>query len=172
MNLEKGKEAAKEFLGKIAVALKALVEPASGLRALFAEKIAPPVSRLYRQIAALLTARFGSIFPASGKKTRQPIIVGGIAGFLLILIIVAIATSVGGREANIPLAAQSIHAIAPEELFIPDEPNFLPDFLLEREPRHFWSVDDIRPYWRTPGAQDFWQGIIRSTVEELMENVR
>ena len=164
IDLAKWQELAKELLVKIAGVLKALAEPAGRLCALLAEKSAPLTSRL--------AGRFAAFFPAFEKKPRQFLIIGGVVVFLLVLVIIAVALSAGGHGENIPVAAHSIHAIAPEELFIPDEPNFVPDFLLEREPRHFWSVEDIRPYWRTPGAQEFWQGIIRSTVEELMENVR
>ena len=61
--------------------------------------------------------------------------------------------------------------IPPEELFIPTEPDFLPEFLLEREPRSSWSLDEIRPYWKNPGTPEFWQEEIKSAVDKLMEGV-
>ena len=97
-------------------------------------------------------------------------IAGGLAALLLILVITAIAFSTRGPREG-AAAHQAVHLIPPEELFIPAEPDFVPDFLLEREPRHFWSVEDIRPYWRVPANPEFWQDLIRSAVDELMESV-
>jgi len=56
-------------------------------------------------------------------------------------------------------------------LFYPLEPDFLPGFLPEREMRRFWTLDDIRPYWKAPGNSPWWMEEITSTVDSLMEGV-
>jgi len=158
IDLTRGKETAKDILGKATEPIKAIT---AVLGKLFAEKAAPLASRL-RQA-------FASIQFTGEKKRLMFFAVGGLAALLLVLVIAAAALSSQGPRERAP--ELSIHAIPPEELFIPAEPDFVPDFLLEREPRHFWSIEDIRPYWRTPANPDFWQEVVRSAVDELMENV-
>jgi hypothetical protein len=64
--------------------------------------------------------------------------------------------------------------IPSEDLFLPDEPNFLPDILLEREPQAVWTPEDARPYWSNPAAGDeaAWRERISSTIDELLEDVQ
>jgi len=58
-----------------------------------------------------------------------------------------------------------------EELFIPAEPDFVPEFIFEREKRRFWSLEDIRPYWKAPDSNDRWTEEIKSAVDKLMEGI-
>jgi hypothetical protein len=64
-------------------------------------------------------------------------------------------------------------AIPPEELFLPDEPDFLPGVIPEREQREVWSAEDAAPYWYDPleGAGDEWRGRIKTALDELLEYV-
>ena len=127
-------------------------------------KAGPLTARLLQGLAPIRSM-------AMADKKRAALFIAGGA-FLLILVITALALNARGpREGGAPADMRAAHVIPSEELFIPDEPDFLPPFLLEREPRHFWSVEDIRPYWRSPGNPEFWHGVIRSAVDELMENV-
>jgi hypothetical protein len=60
-----------------------------------------------------------------------------------------------------------------EEFFLPYEPNFVPDVLLEREPKDGWSEEDARPFWTDPleGNREFWRKRIQSGIDSLLENV-
>jgi hypothetical protein len=61
-------------------------------------------------------------------------------------------------------------SIPPEELFMPGEPDFLPEVLLEREPREAWTADDALPFWTDPlEDQRVWQGRLDGAVDELLE---
>ena len=104
-----------------------------------------------------------------GKRRLVLACGGGVAALLLLIIILAASSGrtgdTGSRNFSVSLS------IPLDELFFPDEPDFLPEFLLEREPRLFWSIDDIRPYWRIPGNNEFWQGQVRSAVDSLMEGI-
>jgi len=105
------------------------------------------------------------------ENKRRPVLFafGGLLALLLILIIGAISlNSVKPRDND---SALRIAGIPHEELFYPAEPDFLPDFLLDREPRRFWTADDIRPYWRPPAYSEYWQREIKSSVDKLMEGV-
>jgi hypothetical protein len=63
--------------------------------------------------------------------------------------------------------------IPPEELFFPDEPDFLPPIMTERQPRESWTAEDALPFWTDPGEKDSarWRERIRSVIDELMERV-
>jgi hypothetical protein len=64
-------------------------------------------------------------------------------------------------------------SIPSEDLFLPDEPDFLPGIILEREPRGAWSSEDARPFWKNPsdGDEAKWRERISSTIDELLEGV-
>jgi len=119
--------------------------------------------------------RFREIFsPGHVPGWRKPLMLfgfGGLAVLFLILIIAAAVLNFGKpKESSVQNLAAG-PAIPQEELFIPAEPDFLPEFLLEREPRRFWSLEDIRPYWKNPGDPERWRGEIKSAVDKLMEGV-
>ena len=151
MDLSKGKEKVSELLNKFKEAFSNL----SSLRA---------------SIALSLTDRFLSRFP-EGK--RRPILFG-IGGIVVLFFILIITLAVNSGKPKTTTATDIIigAVIPPEQLFIPAEPDFLPEFLLEREPRRFWTIEDIRHYWRNPGNPDFWREEIKSAVDKLMEGVR
>ena len=109
-----------------------------------------------------------SRFPA---EKRKPILIvfGGLCALFLILIISALALNSGKSKKD--AMPERMAGIPHEELFSPAEPDFLPKFLLEREPRRFWTVEDARPYWKSPGNPDFWQGEIKTAVDKLLEGV-
>ena len=122
---------------------------------------------LFSGIVDFITSKLDHLEP--GKRRLALIASGGIAVLLLVIIILAAGS---GRTGDTGSRNLSISFSIPlEELFFPDEPDFLPEFLLEREPRLFWSPDDIRPYWRSPGNHEFWQGQVRSAIDSLMEGV-
>jgi hypothetical protein len=64
-------------------------------------------------------------------------------------------------------------SIAPEDLFLPDEPDFLPEVLLNREPRNPWNLEDVRPFWTDPLQDDpeQWRERIKVTIDEFLEGV-
>jgi hypothetical protein len=63
--------------------------------------------------------------------------------------------------------------IPAEELFLPEEPDFLPGVLLEREPRRSWTAEDGEPYWRDPlkNGEEPWRDTVESVIDELLERV-
>ena len=125
------------------------------------------VSKLFSPIDRLLDR-----FPA-GKKRLMVFVLGGSAALLVVLLIAIIAVNAGRRrpEGNpIPGIAAGL-SIPAEDLFFPAEPDFMPDFVPERESRRFWSLDDIRRYWKAPDNSEWWREEIKSAVDRLMEGV-
>ena len=163
------KEKAKALLAKITGNLGALRAFGSQTFAADLKKTCATLAGKAGPLPSRLLQSLASIPLMAGKKRVLFFAAGGLAALLLVLVITAAALN--SRRPGEAAAMQAAHFIPSEELFIPDEPDFVPDFLLEREPRHLWSIDDIRPYWRTSGNPEFWHNIIRSAVDELMENI-
>jgi hypothetical protein len=63
--------------------------------------------------------------------------------------------------------------IPPEELFLPDEPDFLPGVIPEREGRDLWTAEDAEPFWYNPleGGEEEWRNRIRAVLDEFLEHV-
>jgi hypothetical protein len=66
---------------------------------------------------------------------------------------------------NIPIAA--------EELFLPDEPDYLPGVLLERERRDSWTEQDASEYWQDPlkYGEEQWRENLTNAIDEFLERV-
>jgi hypothetical protein len=106
------------------------------------------------------------------ERQRKPMLfaLGGLVVLFLILVITLAALDLR-KEEDAPVSNVTGPAIPAEELFIPAEPDFVPEFLPAREPRSSWSVEDIRPYWKNPENTELWRGEIKSAVDKLMEAV-
>jgi hypothetical protein len=116
----------------------------------------------------------------NGLQTQRNLVrlcVGGLAILLLCLIGFLI---VMNQDAKIPSKFSRTLSndfkplsIAPEALFLPDEPDFLPEVLLEREPRNPWTVEDVRPFWTDPLHDDpqLWRERIKATIDEFLEGI-
>ena len=64
-------------------------------------------------------------------------------------------------------------SIPQEDFFYPDEPDFLPKVLVEREPRARWTPQDAAPFWKDPAGEDrgIWRNRIETVIDELLEGV-
>ena len=111
------------------------------------------------------------------EEKRRPLLFGfgGLLGLFLVLIIATLAMNSGRKQTRVressPATMAASIIIPQEELFIPEEPDFVPEFLFVREPRRYWSLEDIRPYWKAPLNDERWREEIKSAVDQLMEGV-
>ena len=139
-------------------------------------------NKIQGSLKAFTSALTGKIRPLvgellgnfSGKKQRLLLFaLAGVAVLFLVLLVSALALRSRRSTESVPsdISSGPRITIPPEELFLPAQPDSLPEYLLEREPRGFWSIEDIRPYWRNPAAPDIWQDEIKSAVDKLMEAV-
>jgi hypothetical protein len=108
------------------------------------------------------------------------LIAGCIAGaffiIIVLLIILAVKPALKKPESGLRLQAETSFApriIPPEDFFLPYEPDFVPDVLLEREPKDGWSEEDARPYWTDPmeGNEAAWRRRIEEGVDGILERV-
>ena len=121
-------------------------------------------------LLASLENRFLNRFP---EKQRRLLLLGiGGTALLFITLLISIPVTLSGRTSQtVPVRTASGIFIPANELFFPSEPVFLPEFILEREPRNFWILEDIRPYWRNLDNTELWRDQIKSVVDRLMESV-
>ncbi|MDR1575868.1 MAG: hypothetical protein LBS37_07675 [Treponema sp.] len=63
--------------------------------------------------------------------------------------------------------------IPPEELFLPDEPDFVPGVLPGRERRTSWTADDAALYWQDPlkNGEERWRERLEAALDEVLERV-
>jgi hypothetical protein len=123
-----------------------------------------------------LPGKLSSFIPAG----RAKFLFFGLASALCILIVCLVAAVSGmnrrpdslvkGGGSPIP-ALQP--AIPPEELFFPEEPDFLPGPIPERERRKAWTAENAEPFWYNPleKGEEPWRNRIESAIDELLEHV-
>ncbi|MDR1072427.1 MAG: hypothetical protein LBL45_01975 [Treponema sp.] len=68
--------------------------------------------------------------------------------------------------------ASDASPIPVEDIFLPDEPDYLPKVILERDP-HTWSAEDAHEYWTNPLENEHinWRGTITNVVDDIMDKV-
>ncbi|MDR1618284.1 MAG: hypothetical protein LBS06_04465 [Treponema sp.] len=125
------------------------------------KKFSVPVSTALRQLRDLPAGRRRLVFAGFGAF---------LAALLLFLVIFLI-LSPGGPEGT--AGAPPVRTIPPEDIFLPEEPDFIPSFIPGRERREFWTGEDAAVYWQDPlrGGEEAWRGRIESVIDELLERV-
>ena len=119
--------------------------------------------------------------PAFFKTRRRLMLpVLGAAALLLALGLVVAALLRGHAEAvRARRAAEELTEsfkplpIAPEDFFLPEEPDALPEFIPARPQREAWTSADAAEYWTDPlaGKETLWRDRLGAAVDELLEAV-
>jgi hypothetical protein len=128
-------------------------------------------------VAGGLAGKGGEFF----RTRHKPALICFTAcAILLILGITAILASVQVNARNTETGnvrdlstAFSPRPVPPEEFFLPDEPDFLPETLPEREKRESWTAEDAEPFWTDPldeGAGEYVD-LMSTGIDDLMEKV-
>jgi len=63
--------------------------------------------------------------------------------------------------------------IPPDEVFLPEEPDFVPGVILEREKRVVWTEKDAMEYWQDPlkDGEEQWREKIETEIDKYLERV-
>jgi hypothetical protein len=130
---------------------------------------------LFAVIVEFLKGLPGKIFSPSNRR----VVLIGLGAFLVILLLGIIIGLIGSKGGNrtrpdpAPVSSFQRIAIPAEDLFLPEEPDFIPGVLLEREPRNAWTADDAEPYWQDPlkNGEEQWRDRIESEIDALLERV-
>jgi hypothetical protein len=126
-----------------------------------------------------------SLLPG-GIRQRLPWLEGKLVLILAVLVLAGgfavLAAGISGAPASgrpVP-AGPSPEAgifnplpIPPEDLFLPEEPDFLPPVILERERREAWTAEDAAPFWYNPleEGEEEWRELVEEAIDDLLERV-
>jgi len=63
--------------------------------------------------------------------------------------------------------------VPPDEIFLPEEPDFVPGVILEREKRTMWTEKDAEEYWQDPlkEGEEQWREKIETEIDKYLERV-
>ena len=123
-----------------------------------------------------ITKRLSEKFPE--KRQRLVLLLGSVSAVMLVLVMILmlfaskekqiIGDSVVNRGAN---PARGV--IPPEDIFLPDEPDFVPGVLTDRERRTSWTSADAAPYWQDPlkYGEENWRERVEAVIDNFLENI-
>ncbi|AEF84346.1 hypothetical protein TREPR_1516 [Treponema primitia ZAS-2] len=139
------------------------------------------VGELIYKIREWVRNLFQDIIPEFLSTRRKMVLVtlGGVVLVLFLAFVAVILILNHNRRSQAEAAARDLAdsfrplAISPEELFLPDEPDFLPEVILEREPRETWTAEDAREFWTDPlkGKDEIWRNRAEKVIDDLMEGI-
>jgi len=111
-----------------------------------------------------------------GQKSRLAIICTVVfAAVLTLSVLISLKTNGNSTEKKKAKPSESvIYAPIPaEELFLPDEPDYIPGVILEREQRLKWTDEDAQEYWQDPlkNGEEQWREKIENSIDKFLEQV-
>ena len=120
---------------------------------------------------------FNEWFKKLTDDKKRRIILICTAAFAVLLtfsVIVSMVNRAGKKRPSEPERTKIRIVIPAEELFLPEEPDFLPGVLLDRDRRTSWSEDDALGYWQDPlrVGEEQWREKIEAAIDELLERVQ
>ena len=106
-------------------------------------------------------------------KRRLALVCTGI--FALILII-SVILSISGKKDEIPSGPADLTIISPipaGEIFLLDEPDFIPGVLLERYRRSNWTEENAAEHWQDPlgAGEEQWREKIETAIDGFLEHI-
>jgi hypothetical protein len=115
-------------------------------------------------------------------QTRRKAVFLGLGGAALVFILVFATMALArGRVRSVRAGVSAGELtesfkplpIAPEDFFLPDEPDALPEFIPARPRREAWTADDAAEYWTDPlaGKEALWRDRLGTAAAELLEAV-
>jgi len=114
-------------------------------------------------------------------EKRNWVVMGALGFCFVLLLVVASMLLFGGSDkrkdpnaiSDSPRHYGDSAIIPHDELFLPDEPDFIPGVILEREQRTTWTADDVAPWWHDPleNGEEPWRSRIEKVVDDILESV-
>jgi hypothetical protein len=107
------------------------------------------------------------------RDKKWVLLILGCVALILILSIAGLALGGAPNAAAISVSGRP-PVIPSEELFLPEEPDFLPEIMLDRERKEYWSSGDIDSYWKDPKemGEELWKDELGSVIDRLLEVVQ
>ena len=113
-------------------------------------------------------------FSEQNAEQKKRLAITGTIVFAAVLTISVLISMGSGKESIPESESVTVYPSIPaQELFLPDEPDFIPAVLLEREQRTVWNEQDAAVYWQDPlrFGEEMWRERIEAAVDELLERV-
>lgn len=111
----------------------------------------------------------------AAEQRRLAVICTAAFAFLLTLSVIISVINSGSEKNPLPESERNrfILAIPAEELFLPDEPSFLPGVLLEREKRASWNEQDASEHWQDPlkAGEEPWRRKVETFIDNILERI-
>jgi hypothetical protein len=127
---------------------------------------------LFERIIAFIQDKYNKL--TGENKRRFALVCTAIFVVLLTLSVIISIRKPDGEGISPENKRERINlAIPAEELFLPDEPEFLPGALLERERRTSWTEQSAVEYWQDPlrSGEEQWREKIETAIDEFLERV-
>jgi hypothetical protein len=140
-----------------------VTEFAYGLKWFFSKLMERPVGELKKL--------FGKLFE---KKTSRVVVIVSVVLAMTVPLVIMISLRITvGIQNNGPRpdAVFEPDPINARDLFIPDEPDFLPSVILEQKRKTVWTGVDAAEFWTDPleFSDEFWQQRVSQSIDRLLE---
>jgi hypothetical protein len=107
------------------------------------------------------------------KKIRMIVICSAFLIITVPLVIAVISKIILAEDSkkNTMNNVFSFDPIAPGDFFIAEEPDFLPQVMLEQERKEAWSTEDAAEFWMPPSefSREFWRNKVSDSIDRLLE---
>jgi hypothetical protein len=112
-------------------------------------------------------------FTPEDKKRIIYIGTGAFALILTLSVLLSLSRPDKPERVKEPERVSTKIVIPVDEIFLPDEPDFVPGVLLEREKRVKWTEEDAAVYWQDPlkYGEEQWREKIETAIDEFLERV-
>jgi hypothetical protein len=127
---------------------------------------------LFERIIAFFQDKYNKL--TDEAKRRFALACTSVFVILLTLSVIVSMRKSAGENRSLETERTKINlAIPAEEFFLPDEPDFLPETLLERERRTSWTEQDAAEYWQDPlrSGEEQWREKIETAIDEFLERI-
>jgi hypothetical protein len=107
-------------------------------------------------------------------EEKKRVVLFCTAGVAVILVLSVLLSLKSPKKENVQAQRTGvIIAISPDEIFLPDEPDFIPGVLPEREQRSSWTEEDAALFWQDPlkYGEEHWRENIEEAIEKFLERV-
>jgi len=116
--------------------------------------------------------RFGNL----PDEKKQRIVLVFTAGIVVVLVLSVVLSLRSPDKEEPPAEAARLDSrivIPLDDIFLPDEPDFIPGVLLGRDKRSAWTEQDAEEYWLDPlrYGEEQWREKIEMAVDDFLERV-
>ena len=110
---------------------------------------------------------------AEQKRSLAVVCTLVFAGILTFSVIASLKIDGGEKKEDKPPESVIIAPIPSEELFLPDEPDYIPGVLLKRDRRSNWTEENAMEFWQDPlkNGEEQWREKIESSIDDYLERV-